>query len=260
MRSAELQGELWGVGASDWVDVQQRTIRPVSLAVLDELDPWRGRSLLDIGCGDGDFTNLASCRGATVTGLDACPALVEVAQKKTPSGSFEVGDMEDLPFPDGAFTVVTAFNCLHFASEPACAIDEAIRVMRPDGYLVLATWGPPNECDAITYLLDLGGLLPPEISTASTPLDASDPHALDVLVTRAGLALTGHRVVSCPWEYTDLGTALRGLLSTGPAALAINHAGRDRVATTIAESIAPYRRNDGSYVLENTCHYLVARH
>ncbi|WP_170915007.1 MULTISPECIES: class I SAM-dependent methyltransferase [unclassified Mycobacterium] len=232
----------------------------MSLAVLDELDPWRGRSLLDIGCGDGDFTNLASCRGATVTGLDACPALVEVAQKKTPSGSFEVGDMEDLPFPDGAFTVVTAFNCLHFASEPACAIDEAIRVMRPDGYLVLATWGPPNECDAITYLLDLGGLLPPEISTASTPLDASDPHALDVLVTRAGLALTGHRVVSCPWEYTDLGTALRGLLSTGPAALAINHAGRDRVATTIAESIAPYRRNDGSYVLENTCHYLVARH
>ncbi|KFU80279.1 hypothetical protein [Amycolatopsis lurida] len=53
-------------------------------------------------------------------------------------------------------------------------------------------------------------------------------------------------------------TALRGLLSTGPAAAAIAHAGLAQVTETIAESIAPYRRSDGSYLLYNTCFTIIA--
>jgi ubiquinone/menaquinone biosynthesis C-methylase UbiE len=258
MGTAELEGALWGARAQNWADVQQQTIRPASVAVLGELGPWRERSLLDIGCGAGDFVSLASGLGAMVSGLDASLPLIEIARKRTPSGRFRVGDMEHIPFPDDDFTIVTAFNSLHFASNPADAVAEAIRVTRSGGWIVAATWGPPSECEAFTYLLDLGGLMPPGSADAPMVLDPSNPDTLRALLVTAGLTPSPWRVVPCPWEYTDLSTALRGLLSTGPATQAINHSGWARVVDTITESISPYRRGDGSYLLNNTCHYLIA--
>jgi SAM-dependent methyltransferase len=258
MNSAELDGALWGAHALDWAEIQQPFIRPVSRAVLDKLGPWRGRTLLDIGCGAGDFTGMVGDLGAKVSGLDAAASLIEIARERNPAGRFRVGDMQHLPFPDDDFSVVTAFNSLHFARDPALAIAEAIRVTRSGGRIVLATWGPPSECDAITYLLDLGALMPPRPPAPPTALDPTDLDAPRILLARAGLTPSAWQVVHCPWVYPDLGTALRGLLSTGPAAQAINHSGRVRVIDTVTESIASYRRADGSYVLDNTCYYLIA--
>ncbi|HEV8562400.1 MAG TPA: class I SAM-dependent methyltransferase [Actinophytocola sp.] len=255
MGSAELEGAFWGARAQDWADIQQRTVRPAALAVLAELGPWPGRTLLDIGCGAGDFASLASNRGAVVLGLDASAALIDIARRQAPTGRFLVSDMEHIPFADNAFTTVTTFNSLHLASDPTLALQEAIRVTRPGGSFVAVTWGPPSECDAATYLIEIGGLLPPD---TPTPLDPSDPDALKGLLTRAGLVPSPWRVVPCPWEYADLETALCGLLSTGPAMRAINHSGQIQVIETIAESISPYRRGDGTYRLDNTCYYVVA--
>ncbi|MFD8491840.1 class I SAM-dependent methyltransferase [Amycolatopsis sp. NPDC059657] len=246
----------WDTRARDWAEAQEQTILPLSLAVLDELGPWPGQSLLDLGCGAGQFARLASDRGALVHGLDASAALIDIARTRNSMGRFQVGDMEHLPFPEAEFSVVTAFNSLHFARSPARAVAEATRVTRPGGRVVAATWGPLTECDAMAYFLDLGGLLP------ATPLDAvpapdlSDPDTLRVMLSGDGLAPSPWRTVPCQWEYDDLETALRGLLSTGPAARAISHSGQKRVASTITESIAPYRRTDGSYILHNTCFYV----
>jgi ubiquinone/menaquinone biosynthesis C-methylase UbiE len=159
--SARLEGTFWGVRANDWVAVQQRTIQPAFRAVLDELSPWSGRRVLDIGCGAGEFAGLAGDLGAEVSGLDACARFVEIARERTPSGRFRTGDMERIPFPDDEFTVVTAFNSLHFATSPAVAVAEAVRVTRPGGRVVVATWGPPAACDAVVYLLDNVGHAPP---------------------------------------------------------------------------------------------------
>jgi ubiquinone/menaquinone biosynthesis C-methylase UbiE len=257
MSSTELDGMFWGARATDWVEVQQQTIQPAFLAVLEELSPWPDRTLLDIGCGAGEFAGLANNLGAVVSGLDACAAFIEIARKRTP-GRFRIGDMTRIPFADDEFAVVTAFNSLHFARNPVVAVAEAVRVTRPGGRIVIATWGPPSECDAVTYLLDLGGLMPPLPQQETVPSNLADPDELRGLLVEAGLAPSSWRVVSCPWEYPDLPTALRGLLSTGPASEAINHSGWTRVSDIISGSIAPYRRDDGSYLLENSCYYLVA--
>ncbi|MBS3695700.1 class I SAM-dependent methyltransferase [Rhodococcus qingshengii] len=260
MDTTEIDDGLWGVRADDWAHIQQRTITPASIAVLDELQMHHGEAILDIGCGEGTFSALTRERGAVAAGIDACVPLIAIARRHTPDGDFRVGDMEHLPFPDHTFHAVTAFNSLHFAHNPAQAIREAIRVLRPGGRLVLATWGPPDECDAITYLVDLGALMPPDSSLTAIGIDATDLDALGATVAAAGLHRSPTRVIPCPWEYCDLDTALRGLLSTGPAARAIEHCGLAHVQETITESIAPYRRDDGSYILDNTCHYLIAQH
>jgi hypothetical protein len=118
--------------------------------------------------------------------------------------------------------------------------------------------GAPAECHAIAYLLDLGGLMPPQSVQEPVSPELSDLDALRALLVDAGLMPSPWRVVPCPWVYADLPTALRGLLSTGLASRAVNHSGWVQVADTISESISPCRRGDGSYLLDNSCYYLVA--
>lgn len=258
MNTAQLHGASWGASAVDWAEIQQPTMRPAFDAVLHELRPWHAKTLLDIGCGAGAFTALAAGLGARTSGLDPARPLVEIARTRHPAGTFLIGDMQHLPFPDRAFDRVTAFNTLHFADDATTAVNEALRVTRAGGTLTVAAWGPAAECDAVTYLLDLGALMPHTPTNPSTSLNPADLSTLRILLDRNEVTLTPWRVVPCPWHYPDLRTALRGLLSTGPAAQAITHSGRTKVTDTITNTLTSYRNDDGSYTLNNTCHYLTA--
>ncbi|MFI9455252.1 class I SAM-dependent methyltransferase [Amycolatopsis sp. NPDC052450] len=251
-------GEHWSTHARDWTDVQERTIHPAWLAVLNELTPAPGEPVLDLGCGAGGFTRLAARRGVKVSGLDASATLAGIARTRTPAGDFRAGDMNRIPFPDAEFFAVTAFNSLHFAQDPARAVEEAIRVARPGGHITIAAWGPLTDCDALAYFLDLGGLMPSTPHRPGDSPDLTDPTVVHRLLSQAGLTVAAARAVDCPWRYPDLKTALRGLLSTGPAAIAIAHAGLAEVRETVTESISPYRRLDGSYLLHNTCFTITA--
>ena len=64
--------------------------------------------------------------------------------------------------------------------------------------------------------------------------------------------------VACPFVFPDLETALLGILSSGPAARAIQTAGEDRVQEAIANILPPFKQVSGSYRLENTFRYLIA--
>ncbi|WP_219150569.1 class I SAM-dependent methyltransferase [Amycolatopsis sp. TNS106] len=256
--AATPHGTLWSASAHDWAEIQERTIHPAWLAVLTELAPSRAEPLLDLGCGAGGFARLAAGRGVRVSGLDTAARLVDIARTRIPAGDFRIGDMEHIPFPTAEFSAVTAFNSLHFARDPARVVEEAIRVTRPGGHIAITAWGPLADCDALAYFLDLGGLLP-AMPHRVTPLpDQTEPAAVRGLLSQAGLTVAPERAIECRWEYPDLETALRGLLSTGPAAAAIAHAGLARVTETITGSIAPYRRSDGSYLLHNACFTIIA--
>jgi len=74
-------------------------------------------------------------------GLDAAEALLDVARKRTPSGDFRQGEMEELPFADGTFDVVTGFNSLQYAADPVNALRQARRVSKPSAKVAMAVWG-----------------------------------------------------------------------------------------------------------------------
>jgi hypothetical protein len=71
------------------------------------------------------------------------------------------------------------------------------------------------------------------------------------LVEEAGFEVTVVADAAAAFVYPDEPTALRGLLSAGPCVKAIAHAGEDAVRDAVLESIAPYRREDGSYAFDN---------
>jgi SAM-dependent methyltransferase len=256
--SANIQGEFWGARARDWSEVQEPLARPLYEAVLDRLRLEPGERVCDVGCGSGVFCELAARRGAEVTGIDAAEELVAFASSRLPEGDFRVGEMERLPYENDWFDVVTGFNSFQYAATPVQALREAVRVARGGARVVVATWGRPEDCEAAGYLAALASLLPPPPSGAAGPFALSEPGPLEELVAEAGLRPQEAAEVECPFDYAELETALRGLLSAGPAVKAIATAGEERVRQAVTEAIAPYRSAGGGYRLENTFRYLLA--
>lgn len=98
--------------------------------------------VLDVASGDGALAELIAPRARSVTCLDVSARVIHAAQKRLaslPAVRFEVGDMEALPFDDDRFDAVLLMNCLTYATDPAQAVREAARVLRPGGALTGVT-------------------------------------------------------------------------------------------------------------------------
>jgi len=167
--------------------------------------------------------------------------------------------METLPYADGSFDVVTGFNAFQYAASPSNALHEARRVTQPDGVIVIATWGLPEDCEAAGHLKALGALMPPPPPGAPGPFALSDETKLKALASEAGLTPIAVVDVECPWTYPSLDIALRGMLSAGPAERAIRNSGMEHARDAVAKAIAPYRKPSGEYRLNNKFRYLIAR-
>jgi SAM-dependent methyltransferase len=257
MKAMLVEGDIWSERARDWVDYQEAVMQPLYGEAMVATGITSGTRLLDAGCGAGLFCRLAAALGASVTGLDAAEGLLSVARERSPGMDFRVGEMESLPFDDRTFDLVTGFNSFQYAADPVNALREAARVTRPTGRILIATWGPPNACEAAAYLRALASVLSPPLPGAPDPFALSEPGALESLVSAAGLTPGRRAAVECVWRYPSLEIALRGLLSSGPAVLAIRLAGEDTVRAATSAAIEPFRTARGEYALENRFDYLV---
>jgi len=89
----------------------------------------------------------------------------------------------------------------------------------------------------------------------------NSPAEKSVLLGGTNLMLCASLIeeVDCRWKYPDEQTALRGLLSSGPAIRAIQHAGEAAVRKAIVKAIAPFKTASGRYQIRNKYRYLIAR-
>jgi SAM-dependent methyltransferase len=166
--------------------------------------------------------------------------------------------MEELPYSNQTFDAVIGINSFQFAASPVKALQEARRVSRAGAPVAIAVFGRREDTEAIAYLAALGSLLPPPPSDAPGPFALSVDGALEAVVTQSGLAPGNVEEVDCPWDYPDEKTALRGLLSSGPAIRAIQHAGEKMVREAILKSLAPFKTTSGGYQLRNKYRYMIA--
>ena len=132
-----------------------------------------GQRVLDVACGTGVVAVTAARLGARVTGLDFTPQLLARARENALLASLEIewheGDVEQLPFPDSAFDVVTSQYGHMFAPRPDVAITEMLRVLKPGGTIAFSTW-PPELFVGRMFLLISRYLPPPPPGVASPPL------------------------------------------------------------------------------------------
>lgn len=258
-RTAEANGRLWGARARDWADVQEPLVRPVYEAVFLRAGVDAKTDYIDVGCGSGLATKLAAERGARVSGVDAAENLLAIAHSRWPAAQFRLGDLEDLPFPDQAFDVVTGFNSFQYAANPDAALAEAKRVAKAGGTVVIVTWGKPEGMQAATLVGTLKAFVPPPPAGAPGPFALSDERVLREYAARAELTPIEIMDVDSPWNYADLATALRGLMSTGNAVRAVEYSGETAVREAYVNALERFRQSDGGYRIGATFRCLFAR-
>jgi SAM-dependent methyltransferase len=258
-RTSTANGRLWGERAADWAAIQESQCRLVYENVLARTLTTAGMAYLDAGCGSGLAAQIAGGLGAKVSGLDASDSLLAIAKTRVPAGDFRQGELEDLPFPDAGFDLITGFNAFQYAADPARALDEARRVARPGGTVVIMTWGEPAGMPAAQLVAALKSLLPAPPPGAPGPFALSDRAALSAFAVGVGLNPFEIIDIDCPWRYPDLATALRGLGSSGVAARAREHSGTEAVDQAHAAALAPFKLDDGSYRIAATFRCLFAK-
>jgi len=240
----------WTALAGDWAASWGGVARPARAALLDATGAGPGTRLLDVGCGTGELLAEAAARGVTAAGADVAPGMVARARRAAPAADVRVADAEDLPWPDGAFGVVTAVNVLHLADDPAAAVAEASRVLAPGGLLAVGGWAERDRCelDVVDAALaaDDGEEPGPE-----EPLRREGP--VRALLAGAGLVVEHVALVDTPWTAPDEPALVRGLLLGEDAA---GIAERGPVVVAAAER---FRRSDGSYRFRNAFRLVVAR-
>lgn len=260
MGTSKEQADQWGPGARDWADYNEPTCTPFYHAVLDATGVGEGTKLLDVGCGGGFAMLLAAQRGATVSGFDATNALVDIARERVPAASLTVADMEDpLPYDVGAFDVVTAFNTIQFVSDPIATIKNMSQVTKPGGLISIVVWGPPQQCESAIMFQEMGPLMPPPPADAPRGIAWSNDGQLENAAANAGLTILAVADVANPLIYSDLATAVRTQLSSGPAQAAIRHSGLPAVRGALTRAFANSRKRDGTYRQENVFRYLVGQ-
>lgn len=112
-------------------------------------NPKQGEKALDLGCGTGIYTFLLSEMGVEATGIDISTAMLEAAKQKVlqkkQQVDFILGDIQDLPFPDQSFDLVISNIVLEFVESPKKVISEALRVLKPNGRLIIGFIGKDSD-------------------------------------------------------------------------------------------------------------------
>ncbi len=140
---ARVASESFRKQGADWDEAHALSLPVAALeqAVLASVGEHPGH-LLDVGAGTGRLLELLAPRVERALGVDASRAMLALARSRLSKPelahcSVRQADMYRLPLPDDAFDTVVLQMVLHYAEDPAAAVAEAARVLRPGGRLVV---------------------------------------------------------------------------------------------------------------------------
>jgi ubiquinone biosynthesis O-methyltransferase len=132
----------WWDGSQRWLRTLQNLV-PARLGYFDRIVEWRGRTVLDLGCGGGFMAEALAQRGASVTGVDPAEKAIAIAQHHAATQNLSikylVGTGEALPFANGSMDYVVCVDVLEHVADLGEVINEVRRVLRPGGLFLFDT-------------------------------------------------------------------------------------------------------------------------
>jgi len=191
-------------------EAYERTMGRWSRLVGDEFVNWldtpKGLRWIDVGCGNGAFTErlLSRCAPAKVIAIDPSKEQLAYAraQPGTKSAQFQVADAQNLPFADGSFDAAVMALVITFVPDPSKAVAEMTRVVRPGGWVATYMWDIPNGGLPIAPIRMAMNAL----SIAPAPLPGATVSQRDALLAlweQAGLVSIELRVIRILTTYAN---------------------------------------------------------
>jgi ubiquinone/menaquinone biosynthesis C-methylase UbiE len=193
----------------------ERISTPVREWMLKELRPREGDTVLELAAGLGEtgFEAAAAVteRGRLIT-TDFSPAMVDAARRRgaelgVKNVKYEVMDAERIDLDaDSVDGVLCRFGYMLMA-DPAAALSETRRVLRPDGRLALSVWSAPERNPWITIvariLVELGHMTPPEAG-APDPFSMASEESTRAMLRGAGFTAVRTEEVPVRFAFGDL--------------------------------------------------------
>jgi ubiquinone/menaquinone biosynthesis C-methylase UbiE len=217
---------------------------------LDWLAVGSGLRWLDVGCGNGAFTELIAkrCAPSQLEGVDPSQEQVEFAQAR-PDASiarFQQGDAMNLPYEDSAFDAAIMALVIFFVPEPAKGIAEMCRVVEPGGVVAAYAWdilggaSPGNEFREELSEIGLTTPLPPSV-------EASRLDTMRELWMQAGLVDVETREITVERtfaDFEDLWETTKLVPTMGPVIASMGQSDADALRQKLEERLPP--QNDGT--------------
>ena len=202
---------------------------------LDWLAAPPRRDWIDIGCGNGAFTELIvdRCDPRSVTGIDLSEAQIAYAQGRPAArlARFDTGDAQALAVADAAFDVAVMALVIFFLPDPARGAAEMRRVLRPGGLAAAYVWdvaagaSPIDPIRTVMRQMGLAPVSPPSAQTAEADRLAAlwTATGFDAVETRTITVSRSFESFEAFWEITLAGSIL------GPQVAALLQADRERL-------------------------------
>src|SRR5262249_38401403 len=133
------------------------TMASIHERLVAALSPRPGQLWLDVGTGTGAIALRAARAGASVTGMDIAPPLIETARRLAGEedlrGDFEGADAQSLPAADASFDVISSAHGVVFAPDHGAVARELARVCQPGGRIGLTAWRDGESGDELQEIV-----------------------------------------------------------------------------------------------------------
>ena len=242
----------WQRQAPTYDDVIGRVTSRLVGPLLDAAGVQPGSRILDLATGPGYAAAAAAGLGAAVVGVDAAPAMVELARRLHPTVEFRVAQAEALPFEDDAFDAVVGNFVVSHLSRPERAVSELVRVLHGGGRLALTTWDQADRMRLLGVFLDafaeVGATPPPDIPAGPAFFQFADDEKFASLL--AGCGLSGVEVTTVAFDHRVESGAqlwqgmLGGTVRTSAFFLGQPQQTREKIRVAFDGLVLDYRRGE----------------
>lgn len=194
----ERMHKIWTSG--DFARIGNRLVL-IGERLCEAVDLHSGEEVLDVATGSGNTAISAARRFCQVTGMDLDPESIEHARRRAGVEgmeiTLEVGDAEDLSYPDASFDVVLSTFGVMFCPNQEKAANELLRVCKPGGKIGLANWTPDGFIG--NMLKTVGKHVPPPSGIKPPPLWGTEERLQELLGKDVSSLETTRR--TCNFRY-----------------------------------------------------------